>query len=94
MMRTSAWLLAAALLAADPASAQTPNLTAPPPKSVHDTIDYGSRAGMEVSVLGMEGRDTAHASIRFRHTRDNAIAYCRDYVRAVTEECIRDALGE
>jgi hypothetical protein len=67
---------------------------AAPPGSVHDTIDYGPRAGMEVSIVAMEGRDTAHATIRFRHTRDNAIAYCRDYVRNVTDECIRDALAE
>ena len=37
-------------------------------------MDYGSRAGMQVSILGMAGRDTAHAVIRFAHTRDNAIA--------------------
>jgi hypothetical protein len=79
------------------AEAQTsdpPELVAAPPTSVHATLYYGSRAGMEVSILGMEGRDTAHAVIRIRHTRDNAIAFCRDYVRNVTEECIHDTLAE
>ena len=97
MPRRLVWFLAGALLGAGTALtqawAQTPDLTAASPRSVHDTMDYGSRAGMEVSILGMAGRDTAHASIRFKHTRDNAIAYCRDYVRDVTEECIRETLA-
>lgn len=87
-------LVALGVPARTQAWAQTSDLTAAPPRSVHDTIDYGSRAGMEVSILGMEGRDTDHAVIRFKHTRDNAIAYCRDYVRDVTEDCVRDALAE
>jgi len=55
-------------------------------------MDYGSHAGMQVSILGMEGRDTAHAVIRFAHTRDNAISYCRDSLSNVTEQCVQDAL--
>jgi hypothetical protein len=94
MSRRLISLLAGALLDAGTAWAQTAPLTTAPPRSVHDTIDYGPRAGMEVSIVGMEGRDTAHATIRFRHNRDNAIAYCRDYVRNVTEACIRDTLAE
>jgi hypothetical protein len=93
-MGRSLLLFLVAMLGARAAEAQTPELTAAPPRSVHDTMDYGPRAGMEVSILGMEGRDTAHAAIRIKHTRDNAIAYCRDYVRNVTEECIRDTLAE
>ena len=80
-----------------PAQAQSsdpPELVAAPPTSVQATLDYGWRAGMQVSVLGMEGRDTTHAVIRIRHTRDNAIAFCRDFVRNVTEECIHDTLAE
>lgn len=56
-------------------------------------MDYGARAGMEVSILNMKGRDTAHAVIRFRHTRDNAIAFCRDFVRSVTEDCVQETLA-
>jgi hypothetical protein len=97
MPRRLVRFLAGALLGAGSALAQTwaqtSDLTAAPPRSVHDTMDYGPRAGMEVSIVGMAGRDTAHASIRFKHTRDNAIAYCRDYVRDVTEECIRETLA-
>ncbi len=71
-----------------------PGLIAAPPRSVHATMDYGWRAGMEVSVIGMDGRDTSHAVIRFRHTRDNAVVFCRDFVRKVTEECVQDILAE
>src|SRR5260370_23526402 len=49
---------------------------------------------MQVSILGMEGRDTAHAVIRFAHTRDNAISYCRDSLSNVTEQCIQGALDD
>ena len=70
-----------------------PELVATPPTSLLATIDYGARAGMEVSILGMEGRDTAQAVVRFRHTRDNAIAFCRDFVRNVTEDCVQEALA-
>jgi hypothetical protein len=61
--------------------------------SASGTIYYGSRAGMEVTVVSMEGLDTARAIIRTKHTRDNAIAFCRDYVQKVTEECIRETLA-
>jgi hypothetical protein len=48
---------------------------------------------MEVSVVSMEGLDTARAVIRTKHTRENAIAFCRHYVQKVTEECIRETLA-
>jgi hypothetical protein len=85
----AAWA-AQALAADDPPL--PPELIAAPPKSVHSRMDYGSHAGMQVSILDMEGRDTAHAVIRFAHTRDNAISYCRDSLSTVTEECVQDAL--
>jgi hypothetical protein len=48
---------------------------------------------MEVTVLGMDGRDTAKAVIRTKHTRENATAFCRDYVQKVTEKCIQETLA-
>jgi hypothetical protein len=57
------------------------------------TIGYGSRAGMEVTVISVEGLNTSRAVIRTKHTRDNAIAFCRDYVDKVTEQCIRQELS-
>src|ERR1700730_2587705 len=54
------------------------------------TIFYGSRAGMEVSPISVAVRNTARAIIRTKHSRENAIAFCREYVGKVTEECIRE----
>jgi hypothetical protein len=82
------------LVQAQAQSPDPPELVAAPPTSLQATLDYGWRAGMQVSVLGVKGRDTAHAVIRIKHTRDNAIAFCRDFVRNVTEECIHDTLAE
>lgn len=64
------------------------------PVHASGTIGYGSRAGMEVSVVSISGLDTARAVIRTRHTRQNAITFCRDYVQKVTEECIQEELGK
>lgn len=55
-------------------------------------IGYGSRAGMQVTVVSMSGLNTAHAVIRTRHTREDAVAFCRYYVRKITEPCIRGEL--
>ena len=63
-----------------------------PPAQAAGKIYYGSRAGMSVSVVSMEGLDTPRAIIRTQHTREDAIAFCRDYVQNVTEECIQSEL--
>jgi hypothetical protein len=57
-------------------------------------IYYGSRAGMTVTVKSMSGLDTSHAVILTEHTRDDAMAFCRDYERQdpVSENCIRQEL--
>jgi hypothetical protein len=59
------------------------------------TIGYGSRQGMEVSVISMEGVDTSHAIIHTRHTRENAIAFCDAFadVRPDKDACIREELA-
>lgn len=46
-------------------------------------IYYGSRAGMQVTVVSMNDLDTANAVIRTKHTREDATAFCRDYVGKV-----------
>jgi hypothetical protein len=56
-------------------------------------IFYGSRAGMQVTVISMSGLDTSQAVIRTRHTRDDAVTFCRDYVGKVTEACIQEELS-
>ena len=63
------------------------------PAEASGTLGYGSRAGMEVDVVSMSGLNTAHAVIATKHTRANAVAFCRDYVKKVTSGCIRDELA-
>lgn len=57
------------------------------------TLPYGSRAGMEVTVISMSGIDGPNALIVTKHTRENATAFCREYVGKVTPKCIRDELN-
>ncbi len=57
-----------------------------------ETLNYGSRAGMEVTVVKKMNLGTTHAKIVTKHTQENATAYCRDYVLKVTAECIADEL--
>ena len=70
-----------------------PLLMSATPANASGTIYYGSRAGMEVSVISVEGLNTSHAVIHTKHTRENAITFCRDYVGEVTEDCIRKELA-
>jgi hypothetical protein len=58
-----------------------------------ETLYYGSRVGMEVTVVKKTGIDTTRAKITVEHTRENAIAFCRDYVGEVTEDCIKEELA-
>lgn len=67
-------------------------LTISAPAFAAGTIPYGSRAGMEVTVVSMSGIDGPNASIITKHTRENATAFCREYVGKVTPKCIRDEL--
>ncbi|MER8467395.1 hypothetical protein [Mesorhizobium sp. M1409] len=56
------------------------------------TLYYGSRAGMEVTIVKTSGIGSSDARIVAKHTRRNATAFCRDYVGKVTEECIAKEL--
>lgn len=60
--------------------------------SASGKIYYGSRAGMTVSVISVDGLNTQSAVIRTRHTHDDAVTFCRDYVQNVTEECVEREL--
>lgn len=62
------------------------------PAAQAETLYYGSRAGMLVTVVKKSGIGTTHAKITTKHTRENATAYCRDYVLEVTPECIAEEL--
>ncbi|MDX8493898.1 hypothetical protein RFN29_20235 [Mesorhizobium sp. VK22B] len=71
-------LVLSALILASPAGAKT--------------IYYGGRAGMEVTIVKKSGIGTSHASVLTKHTRQNAIGFCREYVGKVTEDCIAKEL--
>lgn len=58
-----------------------------------DKIAYGTRAGMDMSVVSRHGIDTTKALIRVEQRREDAEAYCRDYIGTVTEACIQEGLA-
>ncbi|MFC3324612.1 hypothetical protein [Mesorhizobium cantuariense] len=62
------------------------------PSAEAKTLYYGSRVGMEVTIVKTSGIGSSHARIVAKHTRQNAITFCRDYVGKATEECIAKEL--
>jgi hypothetical protein len=60
--------------------------------AVGDKIYFGSRAGMEVTIVAVEGIDTEAAVIRTEFTPEDAKRFCIEYVGAVTPECIAEQL--
>jgi hypothetical protein len=59
-----------------------------------ETMYYGTRMGMVVTVLSKQGIDSNNAIITTVHTRENAIAFCRDYASSAQEQCIVDELAQ
>ncbi|MGU3663128.1 hypothetical protein ACLBX9_02885 [Methylobacterium sp. A49B] len=57
-------------------------------------IPYGSRAGMEVTVTGVEGIGTPNAVIHVQHTRENAKEFCTEYEQNNSDECVQRTLRE
>lgn len=57
-----------------------------------ETLSYGSRAGMEVTVVSKEGLGTPLAKIVTKHTKANATAFCREYVGKVTPKCVAEEM--
>jgi hypothetical protein len=55
-------------------------------------IYYGSRVGMTVAVISVQALNTPNAIIRTQHTRDDAVAFCRDYEQNLTDECVNREL--
>src|ERR1700678_127469 len=56
-------------------------------------IYYGSRVGMTVAVISVQALNTPNAIIRTQHTRDDAVAFCRDYEQNLTDECVNRELA-
>ena len=59
-----------------------------------EKMPYGSRVGMDVTVISVSGINSPNASLRVKHTRSDAIKFCREYVGRVTENCIKQTLAE
>lgn len=55
-------------------------------------IYYGSRAGMTVTIISMSGLNGPRAVIKTKHTREDAIDFCREYVGKVTPKCVAEEL--
>ena len=53
-----------------------------------ETLAYDNQPGMEISIASRSGIDTDQAKIVLKHTRDNAVSFCKDNVGQVTEACI------
>lgn len=62
--------------------------------SDRSTIQYGSRAGMTLTVVSASGLDTAEAKIEARLTKEDAAAFCAEYLQDNSEECIAKRLRE
>jgi hypothetical protein len=63
------------------------------PATAAETIYYGSRVGMEVTVTSKSGIGSENAVIRAAHTRENAKKFCLDYAQTDSEKCVRDELA-
>lgn len=59
-----------------------------------DRIYYGSRAGMHLTTVSKQGIGTADAVIRLKHTPQDAKAFCVEYVRDTSPDCVRETLAE
>lgn len=57
-------------------------------------IYYGSRAGMQVTVVGVSGIGTRDAVVRVRHTPENAKAFCVEYSNDTSRACVERTLRE
>lgn len=58
------------------------------------SIPYGSRSGMEVTIIDKTGINTENAVIQVRHTRENARQFCDEYLGDHSESCVTRTLRE
>jgi hypothetical protein len=59
-----------------------------------ERINYGSRAGMELTVSGKRGVGTFQALIYAKLTRDDAKKYCDQYLHDASAGCVEKYLAE
>lgn len=66
-------------------------LLAPTGGLAADDVISRSTVGKQPTIA--TGLDTDHAVIITKHTREDAAAFCRDFARRPTEDCIREDLA-
>jgi hypothetical protein len=66
----------------------------PAKRFVNSEVYYGSRVGMAATVVDEIGLDTGLSEIKITHTRENALAFCRDYVLDPSEKCIEQTMAD
>lgn len=66
---------------------------APNPKPA-GKLPYGSRAGMDVTVLGSSALGTSSARLYIEHTREDARAFCIEYAMDMEPECVEGVMKE
>ncbi|MGC0055773.1 hypothetical protein ACNSPG_22495 (plasmid) [Brucella pituitosa] len=59
-----------------------------------ETIYYGSRAGMETTVIKKVGLGTANAKIFTKHTKKNAKAFCVEYEQDNSMACVNQTMND
>ncbi|MGE0502068.1 MAG: hypothetical protein AB7I79_15220 [Rhizobiaceae bacterium] len=64
-----------------------------PDDQAEDRLPYGSRAGMEVTVIRRQGIDSTNATIWVEHTRENALAFCTDYRLDPSDACVDEVMA-
>jgi hypothetical protein len=60
--------------------------------SAAEFIGFGSRVGMDATVISKQGIGTAHAVIRAHLTEENGKRYCEGYVEDSSPRCIEEYL--
>ena len=53
-----------------------------------ETIYYGNKVGMELTIVKKTGIGSTHASILAKHDRQKARIYCREYGHDFSQACI------
>ena len=56
------------------------------------TLPYGTRVGMDVTIMNSAGIDSNLAEIRIEHSMENAKAFCREYVGDDSQACVETTM--
>jgi hypothetical protein len=58
-----------------------------------EIISYGSRVGMELTIVSKSGIGTSNSVIRTKMTEANARSYCLGYIQDSSPECIKSQMN-